>query len=387
VAGPFDLGGGACDCVLTRAGVSVDPHSASVVVTSALPTIVKGVPLRLRTLSVTVDRRNFLFNPTNCGALATQTTLTSTFGADQALTSPFQVTDCRALKFKPSFAAATSGRTSKATGAGLQVRISQPAQEANMRSVVVELPKQMPSRLTTIQQACPEATFAANPYACPRGSKVGSATVATPVLSGRLTGPAYLVSHGGAGFPDLDLLLEDRGVRVIVVGNTNIRRGVTTSTFATIPDVPVSSLALDLPAGPYSALAATGSLCAKPLIMPTTITAQNGAQVKQNTRIAVAGCGPREIEIVRHRVVGHELILTVKTAAAGRIGVRAKDMRSVVRRVGKATSVRLKIPLSPAGVRALHRRRALKLHVTVGFLPARRGASRAAASANVTFKR
>jgi len=387
VAGPFDLGGGTCDCVLTRAGVNVDPHSASVVVTSGLPTIVKGVPLRLRSLSVTVDRTSFLFNPTNCGALATQTTLTSTFGATQALSSPFQVTDCAALAFKPSFAAATSGKTSKATGASLRVRISQPAHEANMRSVVVQLPKQMPSRLTTLQQACPEATYAANPYACPKGSKVGSTVVATPVLSGKLTGPAYLVSHGGAGFPDLDLLLEDRGVRVIVVGNTNIRRGVTTSTFATIPDVPVSSFTLDLPAGPYSALAASGSLCAKPLIMPTTITGQNGARIKQNTRLAVAGCGPREIEILRHRIVGHELILTVKTAAAGRIAVRAKDLRTVFRRVGKATSVRLGIRLSPASVRALHRGRALKIHATVGFLPSRRGASRAAASANVVFNR
>jgi hypothetical protein len=54
--------------------------------------------------------------------------------------------------------------------------------------------------------------------------------------------------------------------------------------------VPVSSFHLKLPAGPFSALAARGDLCHKPLLMPTTITAQNGAVIKQKTRIAVSGC-------------------------------------------------------------------------------------------------
>ena len=69
-AGPFDLGSGACDCVLTRAALNVDPYTARVVATSALPTIVKGVPLRLRSVSVAVNRPNFLFNPTSCAPLA-----------------------------------------------------------------------------------------------------------------------------------------------------------------------------------------------------------------------------------------------------------------------------------------------------------------------------
>jgi len=103
---------------------------------------------------------------------------------------------------------------------------------------------------------------------------VGTATAVTPVLPHPMTGPAYLVSHGGAAFPDLDLVLEGDGVRIILVGNTDIKNGITTTTFASSPDVPVSSFVLKLPTGPHSALAANGNLCASKLVLPTTITAR-----------------------------------------------------------------------------------------------------------------
>ena len=79
------------------------------------------------------------------------------------------------------------------------------------------------------------------------------------MLPGKLTGPAIFVSHGGAGFPDLDLVLKGDGVTVILVGNTNIEKGITTSDFAAVPDVPVSSVEVRLPTGRDSALAAEGN--------------------------------------------------------------------------------------------------------------------------------
>ena len=97
---------------------------------------------------------------------------------------------------------------------------------------MVQLPKQLPSRLTTLQKACPEAVFAANPFHCPSGSFVGGARANTPTLPGKLQGPAILVSHAGLAFPDLDLVMEANGVRVILVGNTKISKGITTTTFA-----------------------------------------------------------------------------------------------------------------------------------------------------------
>jgi hypothetical protein len=376
VAGPFNLGP-----VTTRATVNVDPSTSRVIVTSVLPTIVGGIPIRLRGVSVAVNKQGYLFNPTNCGVFATETTLTSTFGATQNLSSPFQVANCTALAFKPSFKAKAGGRTSKANGASLETTINQPAGQANMKSVVVTLPKQLPSRLTTLQKACPEATFAVNPYECPKGSFVGGARANTPTLPGKLTGPAIFVSHGGAAFPDLDLVLEANGVRVIVKGNTAIKNGITTTSFLTNPDVPVSSVTVNLPTGAHSALGATANLCTTPLYMPTVITGQNGVQVKQKTKIAVGGCG---VQVVGAKVIGGTAYLTVKTFAAGRISGSGSSLATVYRRLGAASNATtLKVPLSGNGRR---RGRPFKTRVRVGFLPRTRGASTSVAFVTVTFR-
>jgi hypothetical protein len=190
----------------------------------------------------------------------------------------------------------TQANTSKKQGASLTVNGVFPAGEANIHSVAVTLPKQLPARLTTIQQACTEAVFAANPASCPAGSDIGVLTATTPILSNPVMGPAYLVSHGGAAFPDVVGILQGEGVTVYLTGSIDIKKGVTSSTFATIPDAPITAFQFNLPEGPHSGLAAVvpakakGSLCGQNLTMPFTITAQNGAQLKQNVKIGVTGC-------------------------------------------------------------------------------------------------
>jgi hypothetical protein len=381
VAGPFNLG-----TVTTRATIKVNPSTARVTVaTTNLPTIVGGVPVRLKTLKVEVNRPSFIFNPTNCSALATESTLTSTFNATQSISSPFQVGGCSALPFKPVFKVSTSAKTSKKNGASLQVSLTQPAHEANMKSVFVSLPKQLPSRLTTLQKACPEGTFAANPVNCRKlGSEVGSAVVTTPVLPGQLKGSAYLVSHGGEAFPDLDIVLEGDGITVVLTGNTKITKGVTSSTFATIPDVPVSSFVLTLPVGEHSALTSNGSLCSKALTVPTTIDAQSGAQLSQKTKLAVTNC---PVQIVSHKVVGHKLVLKVKTFAAGRVSLKGKNLKAPrYKKLAKAKTATFTIPLSRKGLAALARHRKLKIEVRIGFVPKTKTEAVSSASVAVKFK-
>jgi hypothetical protein len=298
VAGPFNLG-----TVVTRAAINVDPHTAQVTITSdPFPQIIDGIKTHIQTVNVTADRPGFTFNPTSCTATSVGATITSTEGASAAVSSPFQAANCANLPYKPKLSAATGGHASKASGASLDVKVAskggpQPSGgEANIRSVKVSLPKQLPSRLTTLQKACVAAVFEANPASCPTASNVGTGTATTPVLAHPLSGPAYLVSHGGAAFPDLQIVLQGEGITLVLDGKTDIKKGVTTSTFDSVPDAPISAFELKLPTGKYSVLganlpvAAKYNLCGKTLTMPTTITGQNGAVVKQTTKVAISGC-------------------------------------------------------------------------------------------------
>jgi hypothetical protein len=291
-AGPFNLG-----TVVARAALNVDPVTSALTVTSdPLPQVLDGVPLRVQTINVIVNKSQFIFNPTNCEAKQVTATLESAQGATAQVSSPFAAGGCRNLPFNPGFKVFTRAPGSKKKGTSFDVKVSSALGQANIRSVSVSLPKQLPSRLTTIQQACPEATFAANPATCPVGSLIGIASGTTPVLPVPITGPAYLVSHGGAAFPNLELVLQGEGVRVDLTGSINIAHGITSSTFANVPDVPISNFYLRLPEGRYSALTANGNLCAKPLKMPTTLVGQNGRRLVRTTKITVAGC-PKKAKV------------------------------------------------------------------------------------------
>jgi hypothetical protein len=365
VAGPYNLGE-----VVTRAGIGVGLYSGRVTVTSTLPSIVGGVPLRLQSLNVAVSRPSFLFNPTSCAPLATESVLNSTFGASQSLSSPFQVNDCGALAFIPSVGVSSGANTSKLGGASIEVKVTAGAHQANIHELQLQLPKQLVARLSTLQKACPAGEFEAGtpPGTCKSTARVGTATVSTPVLPDPLKGSAYFVSHGAAAFPDLDLVLQGGGVEVVLVGHTHIARSsITTSTFESLPDVPFSSAVVTLPVGSNSALAANGQLCRANLVAPTTLIGQNGAKLTKNTRIVVNGC---PIQVLSHRRRGRHAILEIWVPEAGRVSVTGRGIKRVGARVKKAGQViKLSVPLTTTGMATLARGHHRKLKLRVGFVP------------------
>jgi hypothetical protein len=305
---PLQVGPFVLETQRVRAKIEVDPSTAQITVTTdPFPQIIDGIPTDLRTVNAVIDRPGFMFNPTNCSPMSFSGTAWGTPppgvggpGSTAAISSPFQMGSCRSLLFKPSFKVSTSGKTSRKNGASLDAKIvyprgplgaNQASSQSNLKSVKVDLPKQLPSRLTTLQKACTSATFEANPASCPADSRVGTASAITPVLPVTLTGPAYFVSYGGAKFPELVFALQGYGVTIYVHGETFINKaGITSSTFHQVPDVPIYQFELKLPQGPFSALAANGNLCNTALKMPTAFTAQDGAVIHQTTPISVTGC-------------------------------------------------------------------------------------------------
>ncbi len=319
-AGPFDLAHTAknhpaCDCIVTRGKIEINPSTSALTITSnppgtaySIPTELEGIPLEIQRINARTTRSAFQFNPTNCSKMEVTGTIHSSEGGEYSIGVPFQVTNCAALKFEPKFSVSTSGRTSKANGASLTAKVTYPkvpqGTDADIARVKVNLPKQLPSRLTTLQKACTDKQFEANPAGCPSASKIGYAVVHTPLLPVPLEGPAIFVSHGGEAFPSLTMVLQGYGVTIDLVGTTFISKsGITSTTFKTVPDQPFSSFTLTLPEGRYSALAANGNLCteASKLTMPTEFIGQNGAEIHETTKIAVSGCKKVKKKVKHHK--------------------------------------------------------------------------------------
>jgi hypothetical protein len=396
IAGPFDLG-----TVVVRSAIKVDQHDSHLVIdTPALPTILQGIPLRLRTVAVTIDRANFLFNPTNCDPLAVGATFTSSDGATQQASAPFQATGCDALPFAPTMTITSrAAKRNDVTGAGLTVNLSQGPGEANTKSVTVKLPKQFGARLTTVNLACPEKTFQADPTTCAAGSKVGTVTAVTPLLAQPLSGIVYLQAHSEqAKLPTLEAVLQGQGITVDLSGTFNLGNGIT-STFGAVPDVPISSFTLALPPGPGSALAASSDLCAQALTFDVSILGQNGKTVdRKNNAVEVAGCG---VVITGAKVKGRKARLTVRTPAAGVFTIKGKVIGTVRKTVKAATTSKVTVRLSKKGVKALKKalkakkksKRKLVTKVKATYVP-KKGAKvageavkKSSASKKLTFKK
>ena len=374
-AGPFNLGN-----VIVRAAIHVDPETSALTVTSdPLPQIIDGVQLRIQTVNVSIDKPGFMFNPTNCdqqqiAGLIAGALPNGSPGSSTAVSSLFAAAGCKNLPFKPSFSASTQGKTSKADGASLVVKVAQKPGEANIHKVDLQLPLALPSRLTTLQKACSEAQFASNPAGCPAGSVIGTATAHTPVLQAPLTGPAYLVSHGAAAFPDVEFVLQadERGgdVEIVLDGKTQIKKGITYSHFETVPDAPINSFETVLPEGPHSVLAAylpasaSYSLCGQSLAMPTTITGQNGARVIQTTKIAVTGCSNPAVRINKVEVKANAVLVTLLTSQPGIVTVSGRFLKTTRKTLGAGVH-RLKVSLTKNGRIARKLRRATGIKVSI----------------------
>ena len=174
IAGPFDLGQ-----VIVDADIVVNSDGSITATSDPFPTIVQGVPVRLRQLALHIDRPGFMVTPTSCDPMSVGATVTSTQGQTAAESTPFQLADCSALPFSPHLTAASVARTSRLNGASLRVDVTDAPGQANIHSVDVQLPPSLPARQSTLRHACTEAQFASNPAACPDASKVGTASAST----------------------------------------------------------------------------------------------------------------------------------------------------------------------------------------------------------------
>ena len=208
--------------VVVRAAIQRDPRDAHLtVLADPLPTIVGGVPLRMRTLTVRIDRDNFAINPTSCAEKAVTATVGSTAGGSATPQSRYQVADCAALRFTPRMRLQLTGRNQLRRGRhpGLVARLSQGAGQAHLRAVGVTLPQSMSLDIDTLPDPCTREQLDA--LSCPDSAQVGTARAVTPLLAAPLSGPVYLVAAApGASLPGLAAVLRGQ-ITIVIEGVTS----------------------------------------------------------------------------------------------------------------------------------------------------------------------
>lgn len=276
-AGPFDLG-----TVVNRAAIFVDPETAlATIKTDPLPQILEGVPVSYRAINVTVDRKDFMLNPTSCAAKKVTATVTAASGATAEASDGFQATNCAKLHYTPKLELSFKGSTKRTANPAIKAVLTQKPHQANTKAAVVLLPQSEFIDNAHISTPCTRVQFDAEK--CPKGSILGRATAKSPLLSKPLKGNVYFRSNGGAReLPDIVADLRGQ-IHITLVGYIDsVKTGPETSRVRTrflhVPDAPVTKFTMNLFGGKKGLVQNSKDLCKTSRRAELRFKAQNGIE-------------------------------------------------------------------------------------------------------------
>ncbi len=302
VAGPFDVGN-----VVTRVALTLNPITAQVEVDGAnsepLPHILAGIPLRVRDVRVLTDRPQFTLNPTGCeekqiGGLIWGGGADAFSGADDApvaLAERFAAVNCAKLGFRPKLQIKLKGGTRRGGHPALKAIVTPRPGDANFSRAAVTLPRSAFLDQAHIRTICTRVQFAAeggNGAGCPAGAVYGEATAWSPLLEEPLSGPVYLRSSEN-NLPDLVVALHGL-VDIELSSRIDSVKGGIRSTFAAIPDAPVSRFVLEMQGARKGLIVNSRNLCAAPGRAKARLGAQNGRVQSTRPAVRASGCAKRD---------------------------------------------------------------------------------------------
>jgi hypothetical protein len=294
VSGPYDLGN-----VVVRAALKVDPTTAQITaVSDPLPQILQGIPLRLRSILITLNRPGFTLNPTNCDRTSVKATIGGDQGAQAKLAPPFQVASCADLPYGPKLSLKLTGGLNRLGHPAIHSTFSAGPGESNTRLVSVALPPGELLDQSHIGTVCKRPDFAAGK--CPSGSLIGTAEATTPLLENPLEGNVYLRSNPNGGLPDLVADLKGQVDFELSGQVAATKSGALRTTFQTVPDAPVSSFKLDLLGGSKGLLQNSEGLCGRSHRASVKMIGQNGVVRNTSPKLQVS-CGSKPRHKGHHR--------------------------------------------------------------------------------------
>jgi hypothetical protein len=297
LAGPYDYG-----TVVVRVALHIDPQTAQVFAASdTVPSIIGGVPIRMRSIQVNIDRPNFAINPTNCSPLTVDSQGIGDQGTVSDFSSYFQVVNCTTMPFKPKMTMSIlGGRKSdhRAVNPALQVDLNTRPGDSNIQSLSVTLPNAFEIDQRHLGNICSEKELAESQ--CAGRTPIGMGMTTTPLLDQPLSGPVYAVS-GSGGLPRLAFILDGQVDLVPRADTQTVGGGRLQTTVPVVPDAPIGHFHLKVFGGKVGYLINTRNLCARPPLARVDFTAQNAKTRSESVKIK-APCGKSK---ARHRRDAH----------------------------------------------------------------------------------
>jgi hypothetical protein len=293
VAGPFDVG-----TIVTRQALQLNPRTGVVTAdgdrSDPIPHILAGIPLKVRDIRVYVDKPDFTLTPTSCDPFQTTAQLwgggTDVFSSlddtPHSLADRFQVANCQSLGFKPKLSLKLKGGTKRGSHPALTGTYAPRAGDANLKGLVLRLPRSAFLDQAHIRTICTRVQFAQK--SCPQGAIYGHATAYTPLLDQPLSGPVYLRSSNH-NLPDFVADLHGL-VDVEAVARIDSKAGGIRATFTEVPDAPLSKVVVQMQGQKKGLIVNSTDLCAATHRANLQLEAQNGKRLSARPEMR-AGCG------------------------------------------------------------------------------------------------
>jgi hypothetical protein len=286
LAGPYDYG-----VVVVRVAIHIDPLDAHVVADSEpMPKIIGGIPIRMRSIQVNIDKPNFTINPTNCSHFSVESQGIGDQGTVTDFSSYFHAVNCRSLAFAPKMTVRVLGGrrgTHRASNPRLRLDLRTRSGDANIKSISVTLSNAFEIDQRHLGNICSEKELAEKQ--CAGRTPIGKATTETPLLDQPLSGPVYAVS-GSGGLPRLAFILSGQVDLVPRADTETIGGGRLKTMVPVVPDAPIGHFHLTVFGGKAGYLINTRDLCTHAPVTRIAYTGQNGKARTEAVKVKTA-CG------------------------------------------------------------------------------------------------
>jgi hypothetical protein len=279
LAGPYDYG-----TVVVRVAVHVDERTAQVTaISDTVPSIIGGVPIRMRSIQVNINKPEFMINPTSCRAASIDSQGIGDQGTVTDFSSYFHPVNCYSLGFKPRMTIRQlGGETKRAQNPRLRFDLLTRPGDANIKSVSVTLSKAFQIDQRHLFNICSKSQLERE--RCAGRQPMGNVWVKSPLLDQPLRGPAYAVSGYGK-LPHLVFILDGQVTVMPQAESSSVRNGHLKTVVPIVPDVPIGHFRLTLLGGSKGYLINSHDICRHPGRIAIKYTGQNGKAKSQKVRL------------------------------------------------------------------------------------------------------